>query len=221
MGALDILRAMGGCEGGRHIYYAAKALAMAANISRRNRKLFASTRRKLKPLFPDLNLKRVRLNINASLPANWFRDGDDAMTFGFKIIFKGSNIQNRRATNESMALLVHELVHVDQMREMGEWNFACEYGRGFLDTLDYEKIPLEVEAINMQEAYLEGKAQPIVRNPIYIANRRPDHMELHEISCYWVTQMNPDNKLVYHSIQEGLDDGFDGCWYCLRGHHTH
>lgn len=147
MGALDTLRDIGGAAGGILIYNAAKAAARMANMGQRIRKLKPQTVCRLKHLFPQLDMGRVRFVIKASLPRNWFASPDkvSAMTFGYKIYFKGSNIQK---TDAGLKLLIHELVHVDQVRRRGndETKFACDYGKGYLSAGNYRDNPLEDEA---------------------------------------------------------------------------
>jgi hypothetical protein len=46
----------------------------------------------------------------------------------------------------SNGLLFHELVHVEQYRQLGIPRFSELYVRGFLDGGSYEAIPLEVNA---------------------------------------------------------------------------
>ena len=48
------------------------------------------------------------------------------------------------------ALLFHELVHVQQYRELGVSKFAELYVRGFLDTGEYLSIPLERVAYHLE-----------------------------------------------------------------------
>ena len=149
MSVLDTLRDLGGggCTGGVAIYEAAKLIAQVRNRTRRARKLKPETICRLNDLFPDLDLSRVRIYINASLPANWFTSADDiyGMTFGYKIYFKGSGYQKSEG---GLRKLMHELVHVDQVRRRGdrESRFACDYGKGYLAAGNYEDNPLEKEA---------------------------------------------------------------------------
>jgi hypothetical protein len=67
------------------------------------------------------------------------------MTFGYTIFFKASDYQKSWARLE---YLLHELVHVDQVRRRGdsESSFACDYGKGYLAAGSYRNNPLEVEA---------------------------------------------------------------------------
>jgi hypothetical protein len=57
----------------------------------------------------------------------------------------------------SSGLLFHELVHVEQYRQLGIPRFSELYVRGFLNGGSYEAIPLEVNAY-----MLEGRFE---RNP--------------------------------------------------------
>jgi len=146
---LNILQILAGdaCGGGITVYYMTKMAARILNLTRRNRRLKQDTIDLMQPLFPNLDLKRVRLNINAELPGEWYNPNVSAMTFGYKIIFNRSNIQNKYKTDESLMLLMHELVHVDQMRRLSETGFACAYGVGFVNAgFNYDNIPLEIEA---------------------------------------------------------------------------
>ena len=73
------------------------------------------------------------------------------MTFGYTIFFKGSNIQKSRG---GLKLLMHELVHVDQVRRKGgEVAFACDYGKGYLKGGSYRKNPMEVEAYDFVDKH--------------------------------------------------------------------
>ncbi|KXB01456.1 hypothetical protein AKJ43_03365, partial [candidate division MSBL1 archaeon SCGC-AAA261D19] len=46
--------------------------------------------------------------------------------------------------------------------------------------------------------------------------------ELHSPDCYWVTQIRPDNKVAFSRLEEALneEEGYNGCYYCLRDYHT-
>jgi hypothetical protein len=50
-------------------------------------------------------------------------------------------------------LLFHELVHVDQYRQLGIPLFAELYVRGFLNGGSYEAIPLEVNAYGLEDRF--------------------------------------------------------------------
>ncbi len=54
----------------------------------------------------------------------------------------------------------HELVHAVQYQKMGHKQFANKYMRGLLRTGEYTKIPLEVNAYNLQEAFMANPDQP-------------------------------------------------------------
>ena len=53
----------------------------------------------------------------------------------------------------SVGLLFHELVHVEQYRQLGVSTFAEMYVRGFLDGGCYDAIPLEVNAYSLSERF--------------------------------------------------------------------
>ncbi|MBK7581095.1 MAG: DUF4157 domain-containing protein [Myxococcales bacterium] len=147
MSVLDTLQELGGCAGGKLIYYAAKYSAEVANVFKDKNKLNASAKAKFKPLFPHLNLDKVRIRPDCTLPGNWFTSSNDvvAMTFGYTIYCKGKKMQS---TNKKLNILMHELVHVDQVRrrDNSEDKFACAYGKGFLAGGSYRKNPMENEA---------------------------------------------------------------------------
>jgi len=50
-------------------------------------------------------------------------------------------------------LLFHELVHVEQYRQLGIPRFSELYVRGFLNGGSYEAIPLEVNAYSLEERF--------------------------------------------------------------------
>jgi len=56
-------------------------------------------------------------------------------------------------------LLFHELVHVEQYRQLGIPRFAELYVRGFLKGGGYDRIPLEVNAYSLGGRYESNPAQ--------------------------------------------------------------
>jgi hypothetical protein len=54
--------------------------------------------------------------------------------------------------------------------------------------------------------------------PFYIGNRRSK--ELHERHCPWAERMWVGNEIRFDTLDEGLQAGYDGCYYCMRGHHS-
>jgi hypothetical protein len=52
----------------------------------------------------------------------------------------------------------------------------------------------------------------------FVANKNTD--ELHERNCPWVERMHFKNQLFLETKAQGLALGYDGCYYCLREHHT-
>jgi hypothetical protein len=59
----------------------------------------------------------------------------------------------------SLRVLFHELVHVEQYRQLKVNGFARLYVRGFLRTGAYEQIPLERHAYEMDEQYAANPAR--------------------------------------------------------------
>ena len=58
----------------------------------------------------------------------------------------------------SNGLLFHELVHVEQYRQLGIPRFSELYVRGFLDGGSYEAIPLEVNAYALGDRFEQNPA---------------------------------------------------------------
>lgn len=58
----------------------------------------------------------------------------------------------------SLRTLFHELVHVEQYKQLGVRGFAKLYVRGFIRTGAYERIPLEVHAYELDERYAANPA---------------------------------------------------------------
>lgn len=58
----------------------------------------------------------------------------------------------------SLRTLFHELVHVEQYKQLGVRLFARLYVRGFLRTAAYESIPLEVQAYELDGKYAANPA---------------------------------------------------------------
>lgn len=44
--------------------------------------------------------------------------------------------------------------------------------------------------------------------------------EIHVPDCYWVTQMYAGNKVYFHTIEEAITKGYNGCHYCLKEYDT-
>jgi hypothetical protein len=59
----------------------------------------------------------------------------------------------------SNGLLFHELVHVEQYRQLGIAGFSELYVRGFLNGSSYEAIPLEVNAYALAGRFENNPAQ--------------------------------------------------------------
>ncbi len=59
----------------------------------------------------------------------------------------------------SGGLLFHELVHVEQYRQLGIHRFSELYVRGFLNGGSYEAIPLEVNAYSLEDRFRRDPRQ--------------------------------------------------------------
>ena len=65
-------------------------------------------------------------------------------------------------TNEecTLELAFHELVHVEQYRQLTVAEFARRYVRGFLDSGSYAEIPLEVHAYQLSDRFAADRQRP-------------------------------------------------------------
>jgi hypothetical protein len=143
------LKRLIGCISGISIYMVAKAAARIANIFVRRHELNSGTKNIMIPLFPHLDLERIRIKSGSTLPPNWFRGRAKfvAITFGYTIYCTDIKMQS---TNKNLNVIMHELVHADQVRKRdnSEIKFASDYGKGYLHTGNYRQNPLELEAFD-------------------------------------------------------------------------
>lgn len=153
---------LGACLAGILIHNLAEADNILLNFWKSPKKLSKRVRDDAAPLFPDVPLDRVFYIENATLSANHFKGGTDAMTFSHVeiagvnfayMIYVDATIDD--ALLKDRALMIHELVHVDQYRKFGfEDAFACAYGVGFAGAgFSYRDNPLEAQAFAIQDAY--------------------------------------------------------------------
>jgi hypothetical protein len=161
-----------GCVLGQSIFTEAKRSAQIVNIMRRSRPLQSTTVERLKPLFPQLDIDNVKVRTRCRLPSNRFRETGTiyAMTFGYSIYWR-DELDERNA--DDVVKLIHELVHVDQVRRNGsESAFACEYGRGYIagggtlpayidDVTAYHRNPLEAEAYNFDSQFRDEAGRAV------------------------------------------------------------
>lgn len=155
------------------MYREAKRSSQIVNVTRRPRPLRRTTIESLGPLFPALDLSTVRIRTRCRLPANRFDAAGStyAMTFGSTIYWR-DELDERRP--DHIVKLLHELVHVDQVRRLGgEQRFACEYGRGYIagggdvpgylaDPSAYHRNPFEAEAFTFESRFRDesGRVDP-------------------------------------------------------------
>jgi hypothetical protein len=115
-----------------------------------------TTAEKLRPWFPDLDMQSVRLVHGG--PVCWFVRSvisQGAMTFAPYVFYGESRFDPGDV--ESLALLAHELKHVQQYRERGHLGFLVKYfsdkaRNGFKYS---EDLPLEKEAFALQREVKE------------------------------------------------------------------
>jgi hypothetical protein len=91
----------------------------------------------------------VNPHFYAMLRAIGFKDLPDQSTMA-AITFDDTVVSHVEVTEE---LLFHELVHVEQYRQMGVPKFAELYVRGFLNGDGYEGIPLERNAYLLESRF--------------------------------------------------------------------
>lgn len=150
----ELIRNFAAVTGGVAVYFITKMAAGLANINIRKDKLTPETIGLMRPLFPGLDVEHVRIKEGSTIPPNWFRKRKkySAITFGYTIYFTGRGMQD---TNENLNILMHELVHTDQvrLRKNSEARFAADYGIGFLLAGNYRCNPLEQEAFDFVSAH--------------------------------------------------------------------
>lgn len=53
----------------------------------------------------------------------------------------------------------------------------------------------------------------------FVANKSHSKMEVHRFDCTWVNFIDFENRLPFDKLTEALENGFDGCFYCLNDYH--
>lgn len=161
-----------GCELGTTVFRETRRSARIANVGRRARPLRVDTIDRLHTLFPHIDLTDVRVRTRCRLPSNTFRERGSiyAMTFGNTIYWRDDLDEDDPG---DLVNLIHELVHVDQVRRHGgESGFACAYGIGYLEGggrlpgyIDepsaYHRNPLEAEAYSFEAGFRDRAGRVI------------------------------------------------------------
>jgi hypothetical protein len=161
-----------GCDLGTTVFRETKRATQIANLGRRAHPLRADTISRLQRLFPHLDLTEVRVRSHSRLPPNRFRERGSiyAMTFGRTIYWRDELDED---DPRDIVALIHELVHVDQVRRFGgESGFACAYGAGYLegggqlpryirDPSAYHHNPLEAEAYSFEAAFRDPNGRVV------------------------------------------------------------
>jgi hypothetical protein len=153
---------LGACLAGIIVHSLAEADNILLNFWKLPKRLSGRTLADARSLFPSVPLDRVFYIENATLSANHFKSGTDAMTFS-ELEIAGVNFAYMIYVDDVIddtslddrALMIHEITHVDQYRRFKfEDAFACAYGIGFANAgFSYEENPLEAEAFAVQHAY--------------------------------------------------------------------
>ncbi|MBN2273975.1 MAG: DUF4157 domain-containing protein [Bacteroidales bacterium] len=131
------------------VYYACKASARIVNFRKPSHRISPETSTLLKTLFAGMTLDNVIVISNAWLPAHIFNRSIEGMTFRNRIYIAH---RYRPEYHHNLMLLIHEIVHVRQIRNQGETVFACKYGVQFLHNRGYGAgMPLEKEAYEFVE----------------------------------------------------------------------
>lgn len=75
---------------------------------------------------------------------------------------------------------------------------------------------------NTKEAIVGIKTKTLGVGPYapYVCNKDSGHMEVHKKDCKWTKKILPKHLAYYCDLKEALDDGFDGCYYCLNDYNT-
>jgi hypothetical protein len=120
----------------------------------------ADIARRLKPWFPNTDIARVRVVTNG--PVCWFVRrvlNQGGMTIAPYVFFGKDRFDPGSAS--SMALLAHELRHIEQYAVMGHMKFLFTYVRDRVRAGEYRRdLPLEVDPYALQGVVkLELRAQ--------------------------------------------------------------
>jgi hypothetical protein len=146
-------------------YYAARYIERTADQHRRNaRKLTVREFDAMAAFFPADLLHRARIATPAQ-PLRQPRIQKLATIFGMETLLTPEataaitfNHVIAQYGPLSLRTLFHELVHVEQYKQLGVRGFAALYVRGFLRTGAYGSIPLEMHAYELDGRYAANPA---------------------------------------------------------------
>ncbi|TLU84751.1 MAG: hypothetical protein FDX30_05510 [Chlorobium sp.] len=128
-------------------------------------------------------------------------------------------------------------VKVNETPQGGEYfaNLSGEHGFSGTGTID-ENIPnrmdisLRVQGyaplvlscsiyLHMGEVGLaSGLGAGIFTKSFYVGNEKSK--ELHMQSCYWAQSMSAKHKRYFFNVNQALEAGYNGCYYCMRQYDT-
>jgi len=141
------------------VFYASKLLARIVNSGLKSQKIPPDAEKSLRIVFPGMQFDSIKIVYNAWLPAHIFNKTIEGMTFRNRIYIAHGHIRHHRA---GLMLLIHEMVHIRQILDMGEAVFACKYGAQFLRNGGYGAgMPLEKEAYEFVNSVKSGENQVV------------------------------------------------------------
>lgn len=174
------------------VYWLSKHAAALANLHRKPLALDSLTLRRFQLLLPDVDLSSLRIVTGAWLPAWLFHRSVIGMAYKDRIYVSASRSLD---TYDAFLLLVHELVHIQQIQRLGEFRFAGQYGCQFLYAGGYgREMPLEAEAYGFVDRF-RGR----VFDPRFYASRRMPLLD--------TTQSNWEYQALCHFLDHGLHSG--------------
>lgn len=162
------------------------------------------------------NISRFKIKINGNNSSVGFEDIDVRVEGdSIKPILKNTGAWSQRITS----LTAKETKEVEfrfEGAEVGKTTpmFYITYKYG--DPVPKEGAGDKEEMDPINGPQITVKKQYVGYN--YIGNKNT--LELHEPDCTWVENMSEKNKTYYSSIQDALDDGYNGCAFCLEDYNT-
>jgi len=96
----------------------------------------------------------------------------------------------------------------------------------FMEKILSTDLSLEVKvnsfSSNRQEAIVGVKTKTlgVKEYAPYVCHKGKKHLAVHKSSCIYAQKTLPSNRIYYLDLQEALDDGYDGCYYCLNEYNS-
>jgi len=94
-------------------------------------------------------------------------------------------------------------------------NTHNNFKNGFSDKVDsYKDLTLKAVAMSVLVLLKAYRAKP----SIFVGNKNTK--ELHFENCGWLNKMNTDNKTEFEYLKDAINDGYNGCYYCMKEYDT-